>query len=239
MGFAAGDTNISRYVGNSTPNGTDPTGLQDGLEVRLRIENRLALEELEIAERNRLTRRHPPILVPNGIVDPARNGTVYMTEFSYGEELRWRQYRPEYDTRTHQQLVDEVMRHRPGLSTTLFQTDQCIKYIDQWRGNLINEPLWPRVITRTEFVRYNFDPALANWYDVYVQSRATTGHATAQIYLIDGTIIQVDNGAFGGSNHIIETGEIPPCAYTSDIPLPTIFDRDFYNSIFPRCLGGF
>ncbi len=28
MGFAAGDTNISRYVRNSSPNATDPTGLE-------------------------------------------------------------------------------------------------------------------------------------------------------------------------------------------------------------------
>ncbi len=33
MGFAAGDTNITRYVGNSTPNATDPTGLWDEPEV--------------------------------------------------------------------------------------------------------------------------------------------------------------------------------------------------------------
>ena len=45
IGFAAGDTNVTRYVRNNTPNGTDPTGLQDGLEVRLNIANRLALEE--------------------------------------------------------------------------------------------------------------------------------------------------------------------------------------------------
>ncbi|MEJ7591978.1 MAG: RHS repeat-associated core domain-containing protein [Planctomycetaceae bacterium] len=29
MGFTAGDTNLSRYVGNSSPNATDPSGLQD------------------------------------------------------------------------------------------------------------------------------------------------------------------------------------------------------------------
>ena len=29
IGFAAGDTNLTRYVGNSWPNGTDPTGLED------------------------------------------------------------------------------------------------------------------------------------------------------------------------------------------------------------------
>jgi len=29
IGFAAGDTNITRYVGNSVPNATDPPGLKD------------------------------------------------------------------------------------------------------------------------------------------------------------------------------------------------------------------
>jgi hypothetical protein len=38
MGFAAGDTNLYRYVGNDPVNDRDPTGLQDAGDGSLRYE---------------------------------------------------------------------------------------------------------------------------------------------------------------------------------------------------------
>jgi len=221
LGYSGGDTNLSRYVKNRVASKSDPTGTDDwspwGIWYRIR--------------------RPQPLAPLNIKVDPALNGTVLVTEGSDS----WTEYRAEYDQRTHQQLVDEVMKYRPGWYELLFQSNQCGKYVDKWTENLAQRARNPRLVERVEFIRYNFDPQKLNWYDLPGRMRSTTGHVTLYIFLIDGTMIHVDNGAFGGGNQIIERGEIPSSAYQSKTPLPTIVEREFYRQLYksmcPPCMG--
>jgi hypothetical protein len=72
IGFAAGDANLFRYVGNSWPNATDPTGLEIG-DTSLRLEQeRLTRERHSREFRDRVTRMRQSVEIINRLADRMR-----------------------------------------------------------------------------------------------------------------------------------------------------------------------
>lgn len=188
MGFAAGDENLYRYVGNGPTNATDPSGLRPPVG-KPKNQAQAALEDLREMQRPKDVEQ-----TDNAIRDIIQKSRKYTAE-----EKR-------IITDAVLSLVKTgrfVWDHPVGLA------GRCYDWVDEFNSNRQAGKLHTELRSKKIIGNYlQVDQQV--WYNKLLFGETTGfGHTAIRITLSDGTTFYIDDGYLRGLDQVFMQAEVP------------------------------